>query len=263
MDTTVTLFMDLRHTGHTPNSPLDLLGLQIDEEVAGRIQQLTLIGTKFRSLQLLLKEFSDKLVVERGLEGVDRQHDVRFYPSDTTIRNHMWKAVTKQRMHQVDQEAVRQLTSEHTQRNPADSCFFRPAGDGQPFLLVMQTAEQRRMLQLYGQTIVGMDATYKTNQWGFPLFMLNVVTNRGKGYPVAVFLLEQEDGSRIAEALKLISSWNPTWHPKYFMLDKSDAEFNAVKAAQPDSKVLLCDFHRLQAWYRWIRDSKHGVGDKE
>eukprot|EP00198_Chlamydomonas_reinhardtii_P012072 XP_001701409.1 predicted protein [Chlamydomonas reinhardtii] len=44
-----------------------------------------------------------------------------------------------------------------------------------------QLPEQQRMLKLYGDTIVSMDATYKTTKWGFPLFLITVVDNHGHG----------------------------------------------------------------------------------
>lgn len=43
------------------------------------------------------------------------------------------------------------------------------------------------------------------------------------------------------------------------MTDYSDLEINAVSAVFPEARVLLCDFHRLQAWWRWIRLGVHGV----
>lgn len=73
---------------------------------------------------------------------------------------------------------------------------------GKKFLLVYQSAEMRRMLALYGQALVCLDATYKTCLWGFPLFILSVITNHGNGYPVAVFFLESESTVQIAEALE-------------------------------------------------------------
>jgi hypothetical protein len=69
-------------------------------------------------------------------------------------------------------------------------------------------------------------------------------------------------GDSIAEALRMFRTWNPDWQPRYVMADKSDAEKNALTAVFPESTLLLCDFHRLQAWWRWINDSQHGVGDK-
>ena len=40
----------------------------------------------------------------------------------------------------------------------------------------------------YGQFIIGMDATYKTNQHGYPFFLFTVVDNHSHSYPVAIGL---------------------------------------------------------------------------
>ena len=127
-------------------------------------------------------------------------------------------------------------------------------------LLVQQTAEQRRMLQLYGQTIVQMDATYKTNAWGFPLFLMTVVTNHGHGFPVALFFVEEETTEMIAEALEILTTWNSGWQPKYVMMDKSDMEQGAVERVMGSgTRILLCKFHRQQAWWRWLTERDHQV----
>jgi hypothetical protein len=67
-------------------------------------------------------------------------------------------------------------------------------------LLVSQTAKQKRLLRLYGRNVIGLDATYKTNKWGLPMFLLNVVTNHGKGFPVGLFFVEEETGENGSQA---------------------------------------------------------------
>ena len=54
--------------------------------------------------------------------------------------------------------------------NKAEPCsaFFQPGTEG-PFMLLRQTGHMKRLLSLYGSIIIGMDGTYKTNIWGFPL----------------------------------------------------------------------------------------------
>lgn len=47
--------------------------------------------------------------------------------------------------------------------------------------------------------------------------------------------------------------------PKIFMTDDSLAERKALKSVFPQSKLLLCLFHVLQAMWRWLWDSKHGI----
>ncbi len=43
------------------------------------------------------------------------------------------------------------------------------------------------------------------------------------------------------------------------MVDKNAAEHAAIAAAFPSARILLCDFHRLQAQWRWISSSKSGI----
>lgn len=56
-----------------------------------------------------------------------------------------------------------------------------------------------------------------------------------------------------------LKGFNPDWKPAYFMVDKSDAEKAAILMVFPGALVLLCDFHRLQAWNRWLINRDHGV----
>eukprot|EP00983_Pelagomonas_calceolata_P077370 1153830-Pelagomonas_calceolata.AAC.1 len=154
------------------------------------------------------------------------------------------------------------FVEEQQRQNPDDRWHLQLENPaiGQDFLLVVQTSEQRRMLELYGNVAVGMDSTYKTTMWGFPMFLLSVVDNHGHGFPVAMFIVQREDSSTIAQALKLIKQWSLNWNPKNFMVDKSKAEENAIAEAFGDGvKILLCDFHRLQAWWRYIIAGHNGV----
>ena len=75
-------------------------------------------------------------------------------------------------------------------------------GGSKKFILVHQTPEEQRMLRKYGHT-VGMDATYKTTIWGFPLVLLVVVDNHRHGYPVGIAFLQTEESSQYAEVLRV------------------------------------------------------------
>jgi hypothetical protein len=70
-------------------------------------------------------------------------------------------------------------------------------------LLVHQTARQRAMMRQYGTSVVGMDVTYKTTMWDIPMFVISVVTNHGKGYPVALLFVEHETALAIIEAMRV------------------------------------------------------------
>lgn len=55
--------------------------------------------------------------------------------------------------------------------------------------------------------------------------------------------------------LNRLLEWNPTWKPKFFNIDKSQAEINAINSVFPDARILLCDFHRSQSQQRWLKSS--------
>ena len=47
------------------------------------------------------------------------------------------------------------------------------------------------------------------------------------------------------------------------MTDFSEAEILALETSFPDMKVYLCDFHREQAWERWVKGGLHGLNSAE
>ncbi|KAI8517577.1 hypothetical protein Bbelb_035940 [Branchiostoma belcheri] len=111
-----------------------------------------------------------------------------------------------------------------------------------------QTSWQKRLLHIYGQQLVLLDATYRTCRYSVPLFFLCVRAN-------------EESIAAIREALQVFKDFNPNWHPSHFMVDFSTAEIAALEEEFQESKVLLCDFHREKAWVQWCRKRENGVAD--
>ena len=76
-----------------------------------------------------------------------------------------------------------------------------------------------------------------------------------------MFLLPKEDHSRIAAALQQLRAWNPTWKPAFVVIDKSEAELKALPTVFGSSgsgfQIILCNFHRLQAVWRWLNNEAH------
>ena len=105
-----------------------------------------------------------------------------------------------------------------------------------------------------------MDATYKTCKLSLPLFFLVVRTNVGYSV-VAEFVVQHEDTTSISEALSILKA---NWDKEgiavgNFMIDCLQSEENAIRGVFPESRVYLCAFHRLQAWLRWLVNTKNGV----
>ncbi|XP_069108844.1 uncharacterized protein [Argopecten irradians] len=129
-------------------------------------------------------------------------------------------------------------------------------------LVIYQSKWQRNLLARYGNELVYLDATYRTTKYALPLFFLCVQTNGGFCV-VGAFITEREDSSSVAEALQVIKDNNSAWTCKGFMIDSSEVEANAIHSVFPESKIYICDFHRKQAWHRWLIASKHGVTSQE
>ena len=104
-----------------------------------------------------------------------------------------------------------------------------------------------------------MDGIYRTTRYGFPCFFLTVKTSLGLGRVVATIILQYEGEDFLAEGLKILKEWNPHWSPRYTMTDKSSIELGAIGWVHPNAIRLICDFHRSQAWERWVNKNANDV----
>eukprot|EP00795_Rhopilema_esculentum_P008951 gene8951-16584_t len=211
----------------------------------------------------------------------------RYFPRPRTIRSHMVHAKRRLRHSLIDQECLQEKVNQWKKEQPKSSILFRPKAvqndsetitgensdkdieedddkeikifrekDG-GFLFVYQSAEQKRLLSRYGNEIAFLDATYRTTRYALPLFFLVVKTNVDYQI-VASFITENEDTDSITEALEVIKKWNPNFEPSYFMTDYSHEEITAIESVFQGCRVFLCDFHREQAWDRWLSKASNG-----
>lgn len=122
----------------------------------------------------------------------------------------------------------------------------------------MQTAFMKMAMEKYSGDVVCLDATNKTTDYSLPLFFLVVKTPTGYKI-VGVFIVQFETSECISAALKIFRSWCPSFNPEYWMINYSQAEMNAINSTFPRGKIALCDFHREQAWDRWLRKKENGT----
>ena len=204
--------------------------------------------------------------------------DRAYYPIADDIRNHVYRAQKSCQLSHLDQENLRLKVEQWRKEDPKRLFLFRPLTECEPnleknspntskapppsLLFIHQEPWQQQLLSKYGNTISLLDATYKTTKYELPLFFLSVKTNVGY-FVVAEFIIQSETVPQISEALKILSKWNPTWKPKYFMTDYCDAEMSAIEELFPGCQTYLCDFHREQCWERWVKDRKHGLSQTD
>ena len=100
----------------------------------------------------------------------------------------------------------------------------------------------------------------KQQNMGFHVLFLVVETSLGIGRVAATIIPQYETTEMIKEGLlQILKSWNPQWKPKFFMTNKSSQELEAVAAVHPTCIRYICDFHRGQAFERWVNRAANGV----
>lgn len=86
--------------------------------------------------------------------------------------------------------------------------------------------------------------------------------------PLACILHTEQTEENYTQAFKLLRDTLKTdgfggyGFPQIFMSDDSTAERNALESVFPESRKLLCIFHLLQAFWRWLWNSKNNI-DKQ
>jgi hypothetical protein len=254
--------LTLEHTSH-PVGHSATVGHYIHGKVIDKIHELVSSNmTNPVMVRKCLEEFVQKELFGKSSQKPSKSNR-RYYPSRQDLRNHIAKAISVNKYSCDDQESLRAKVDEWKKASPNSNYFLRTrdevAGNKETkFLFVHQEEWQRKLLGRYGGDLVLMDATYKTTKYAIPLFFVCVHGNTGYTV-VGEFMCQNEDSLSIEEALGILKAWNPSWNPKYFMVDYSLAEIDAIEKSFPDVSVYICDFHRIQAWQRWSKAGKNGL----
>eukprot|EP00117_Sycon_ciliatum_P030213 scpid77271/ scgid0065/ len=117
-----------------------------------------------------------------------------------------------------------------------DEALIDPVPAVSRLLLVHQEKWQQELMADFGELTL-MDATYRTTCYDLALFFIVVYTNVGY-IVVAEFCIQSERSEDIGEALAILKANNPTWRPKYFMTDYSEAEMLAIEEVKETATCL-------------------------
>ena len=130
------------------------------------------------------------------------------------------------------------------------------------FMLAIQTKEQRERLVAGASTILCIDATHGTNQYGFQLLNLIVPDEFGKGYPVGHFICNRMDDKVQHFFFSAIRERCPNLDLHCVMTDDDYSSWNALVSVFGNSiKHLLCHWHVLRAWSRKLNSLVGRVGN--
>ncbi|ELT93245.1 hypothetical protein CAPTEDRAFT_199149, partial [Capitella teleta] len=222
-----------------------------DKAIVQKIQDCAAAGiNRAHDVEVILQSFVQDLFHGKDLPSpLDR----RYFPSCRDILNIIASYRKKTLVASTDQERVGQLVGE-LEKGSGCRVFFRPYGQNgkQRLLFMYQSEGMRHLVNVYADSALLLDATYKVVKYEIPFFQVVVQTNCGFQV-AAVFIVQHEDGPSIAEALGLFRRWNCIRRDPIFVIDHSIAELNAITNVWPDSQIFFCSFHREQAWDRWLR----------
>lgn len=99
-------------------------------------------------------------------------------------------------------------------------------------------------------------------------FFVILTNSFAGGLPLGILITSTESDEVLIEGFKTIKELLPAetsfggrglQGPQIFMTDNSAAERNGLEANFPNAIFLLCQFHILQAFWRYVWDSSNGV----
>lgn len=262
---TVYIYEKFGHMGHTPGDADDLRYLPIDSDLVEVIEKLLCTGlTPQQIVDHLHKEVLSDMDIFKQLDDVIFKHpNMNLTARD--IENIRKRMYTRTRINKNDVKAVEKLVEllgsdvvlyYHPQVYDEEEEKVK-----EHLRLAISTPAQRAMLKQFGGKLCFMDAVFGLSKYGFPTLALVVRDEFGHGFPAGYCISSNEDGAIWSEFLTAIlqsADLNPA--DVTFMIDKSTIEIAAI--GQIGSNYLLCKFHMMQEWERFLRSTESRVHGK-
>ena len=141
--------------------------------------------------------------------------------------------------------------------------------EGKPLILAICSPIMYRAHKYIQQSseLVFMDATSSLDRFSCPTYILSTGSAAG-AVPLGVFVVSNETASTITDGLDLLKSIMPSdaffgkggnAGPTLFLTDELASQRQALRKVWPNARQLLCLFHYLQRWWKWLWEAKQGV----
>ena len=198
----------------------------------------------------------------------------RFFPTSKEVGNLAYTLQKESAVHNDDWMNVdasifewieKDMVIFHQRYNPGHE-----DPEKQPFVLVIQTKWMRELaMSITPNSAWAIDSTFKTNQYGLPLYAAMCPNTRMLGMPIFLMLCsaDVDKGHEVVAlrlTLKAIFEKMGQVRPNAIVIDKSKTEYNAFKyiidrdeacwensetgRIQTKCHLLLCWFHVKKAW---------------
>jgi hypothetical protein len=127
------------------------------------------------------------------------------------------------------------------------------------FILGIQTEQQKVMYEKFGNNIICIDSTHKTNYYNYKLITVMVVDEYHKGYPIAFGVGSSDDELMYSYLIKSIKEKSPNVQPQILMIDDDQAIVNGMESVFGCTfRHILCTWHVQRNWRQHIRQVHKG-----
>ncbi|CAG8836584.1 28514_t:CDS:2, partial [Gigaspora margarita] len=144
---------------------------------------------------------------------------------------------------------------------------------GSAFILCIVTGLMCRVHEKVSQAgeLCYMDASASFEPLNTSVTLLYTSCSVG-ALPLGLCITSDESEVTLEKALNLLKTILPPYAfygrspqigPTIFLTDNSDAERNALELCWPQAVRLLCTFHFLQSFWRWLYNAKHGINKSD
>ena len=257
---TITKIHSYFNQGHSPSSALHLHNLNLAitfDNKNGELQKARAdrsMNPLYKDVYYLHKKWRVK---NHGEPNGKRMFEMLEEMVKTYNQNHRHKGGTA-------------FLQQYTKDVEGDKHITSSKAGGTPLVLAICTPLMARAHTLLRQAgeLVYCDSTASLDRYNCPTFILSTSCSGG-GIPLGVVITSGESDTTLSEAFSYLQTVMPLNSffgrsgkgPSMFITDDCDAERNALRSTWPDSIQLLCVFHYLQCWWRWLWDSTHGIAD--
>ncbi|XP_070533937.1 uncharacterized protein [Ptychodera flava] len=234
-----------KHLGHNLMDPNESCVNKICPELTECIRLWTMQGLQISEIIVKCSEWARQ-------RGYYIMTDRQYFPTPTDIKYLRDKTLNETRFDKNDSVSLDKLIKSDLQANVI---HYQPLSkkNSQTLEIVYMSQFQVEQYQKFGNRMIFVDATYRgITAYGYAFYAVVVRSDIGHGVPVAYIIISKEDKDVLERCFSKIKSKVNEIYPRVIMVDKDQTEISALSSVFPQSDILLCWFHVLQAVHRWI-----------
>lgn len=123
------------------------------------------------------------------------------------------------------------------------------------FMLAIQSEEQRELMLQEASTILIVDETHNTNQYGFKLLTCLVADSNNSGWPVAHLITSRSDAATLKYFFYSLQEKCPELMINCVITDDDDALINSINfGLNKNVRHILCKWHLDKIWKSRIKE---------